>query len=122
MNNFILSIAEAYYATLAEKNVSAIEKYLHPDVKLVSPLAEESGKIAVLQAIAQAASLFNTLIIRAKFCYDNQAMLAYDVNFPEPVGNIASAVLMTFQDNLILKIELFYDARKIQNAWKNPNE
>jgi hypothetical protein len=44
-------------------------------------------------------------------------MLAYDVDFPLPIGKVSSAMLMTFQDQLILKIELFYDARQVEKAW-----
>lgn len=119
MNSSNLSIAEAYYAAMAAKNVSSIEKYLHPDVKLIAPLADAIGKNAVLEVITKVMSIFNTLTIRAKFSSGDQAMLAYDVNFPAPIGNVSSAVLMTFQDKLILKIELFYDARQIEKVWKN---
>ena len=42
--NSNLSIAEAYYAPMAEKNASLMGNYLHPDVKLIAPLAEEVGK------------------------------------------------------------------------------
>ncbi len=118
MSNSNLSIAEAYYTAMAEKNVSAMEKYLHPDVKLIAPLAEAIGKKGVLEVITKATSIFNALTIRAKFGSDDQAMLAYDVNFPAPIGKVASAVLLTFQDNLILRIELFYDARQVEKAWK----
>jgi hypothetical protein len=47
MNSSNLPIAEAYYAAMAAKNVSAMEKYLHPDVKLIAPLADATGKKAV---------------------------------------------------------------------------
>ena len=38
-------------------------------------------------------------------------MLAYDVDFPAPIGNIPSAVLLNLEEGLISKIELFFDAR-----------
>jgi hypothetical protein len=38
-------------------------------------------------------------------------MLAYEADFGEPVGICRTAVLMTFKDDLIVLIELFYDAR-----------
>lgn len=117
MDSSNLSIAEAYYAAMATKNISTLEKYLHPDVKLIAPLADAVGKKAVLEAITRAISIFNSLTIRAKFSSGDQAMLAYDVNFPAPIGNVSSAVLMTFQDKLISKIELFYDARQIEKVW-----
>ncbi len=50
-------------------------------------------------------------MIRTKFSSDNQVMLAYDLNCVSPIGTIRVAALMTFEDNLILSIELFFDAR-----------
>lgn len=118
MQNSNLSMAESYYAAMAEKNVSSMGKYLHSDFQLISPLAEGVGKKTVLEIITQAVSLFNILTVRAKFSSGDQVMLAYNVNFPLPIGDIKSAVLMTFKDNLIFKIELFYDPRQIEKKWQ----
>lgn len=41
-------------------------------------------------------------------------MFAYDFMFPEPIGHLRSAVLREFTDQLISKIELFYDARPLE--------
>lgn len=106
---------ETYYTTLAGKNISALGKYLHPDVQFLGPLGEEKGKEAVLQATTQFASLFKSLKIRTKFGSENQAMIVYDVDFPEPVGLTRTAALMTFQGDMIVKIELFFDARPFEN-------
>ena len=49
--------------------------------------------------------------MRVKFAFGNQVMLAYDLNCVSPIGTIRVAALMTFEDNLISSIELFFDAR-----------
>jgi hypothetical protein len=41
-------------------------------------------------------------------------MLAYDFMFPDPIGELRAAVLMSFTDHLISKIELFYDGRPFE--------
>jgi len=41
-------------------------------------------------------------------------MLAYDLECPEPFGRVRGAVLLTFQDRLIIGYELFYDARPFE--------
>ena len=41
-------------------------------------------------------------------------MFAYDFMFPEPIGKLRAAVLMEFKDQLISKIELFYDGRPFE--------
>lgn len=99
-----MSIAEAYFAAMAARNISYLyNKYLHLELKLIAPLAEDIGKQAVLGTIAKAISMFKTLMVRAKFCSGDQAMVAYDIEFPAPIGKVSSAALMTFQDQLIIK-------------------
>jgi len=41
-------------------------------------------------------------------------MLVYDLDFPAPVGKLPTAGLITFQDGLIAKIELFCDGRPFE--------
>jgi len=106
-----VEIAEAYYTAMAEKNLEGLEKYLHPDVQLITPFALVNGKTAVLDAVERLLAFFNTLTIRAKCGSGDEVMLAYDLDFPEPIGKIRTAVLMTFHDGLIIKYELFFDTR-----------
>ena len=113
-----VATAVAYYQAMADKNLSEVAKYLHPNVRFNSPLVELRGKEAVLDAIKKLTTLFNTLKIRAQFGSDDQAILVYDINFPAPLGNSAATALMTFQDGLIAKIELIFDARPFDTKKK----
>ena len=38
-------------------------------------------------------------------------MLTYDMNFAEPIGVCRAAALMTFKDGLIMRNEIFFEAR-----------
>ena len=118
MNKDNLSVAEAYYRAMGEKNILEMEKYLHPEVRLVGPLAEVDGKEATLEAASRFCGLLSKLTIRAKFGSGNQAMLAFDVACPAPIGNCRTAVLLTFKDHLIAHIELFLDARPFEKKQK----
>lgn len=109
-----VAIIEAYYKAVGEKNVEGIDKYLHSDVQFIAPLAKMVGKEAVLEATKKFTSLFKTLKIRAKCGSQDQAMVVYDLDCSAPIGNLSAAVLMTFQEGLIIKIELFYDARPFE--------
>lgn len=40
-------------------------------------------------------------------------MMVYDVTFPAPIGIVHTTALMTFKDDLIIDIELFFDARTL---------
>jgi Domain of unknown function (DUF4440) len=104
-------IIEEYYKAIGSKNFELIKKRLHPDVQFIGPLAKMKGKEAVLEATKKFTSLFKTLNIRAKFGSKNQAMVVYDLDCPEPIGIFSSSALMTFENEFITKIELFYDAR-----------
>ena len=104
-------IAEAYYVLMGRKDFAKMEEYLHPSVQLVGPLGTVMGKKEVFEAAKSFASLIENLTIRAKFGSGNRAMVVYDFHFPAPVGNSSGAVLLTFQDGLIIKYELFYDSR-----------
>lgn len=114
MNKSLISIAEAYYVAMGDKNITEMEKYLHPDIHFMGPLAEMKGKIAFIKATKEILNLFNTLTIRAKFDSGDKVMMAYDLAFPPPIGNSRGATLLTFQEGLISKIELFYDARPFE--------
>ncbi len=56
-------------------------------------------------------SLIDEIRIRAKLASENQATLTYDADFGGAMGICRTAVLMSFQDDLISRIELFCDAR-----------
>jgi len=111
MDQSPLSLAKAYYTAMGEKDITVMEKYLHPDVQFIAPLTKLKGKESYLEAVKGFVAFFKMLTIRAAFGSENQAMLAYDVDFPAPIGYSSAAVLLTFQAGLIVKIELFFDGR-----------
>jgi hypothetical protein len=111
MSKNYAEIAEAYYTAVGKKDVVTIEKHLHPDVQFSSPFAKLAGKAAVLEATKGFAAFFKTLYIRASFGSEDQAVVIYDVDCPPPVGKVSAAALLTFQDALVAKIELFFDPR-----------
>lgn len=88
--------AVAYYQAINNKDLSVIEKYLHPEVRLISPLADITGKDAVLNSVKRFLAIFNKLTIRAQCSNGDQVMLAYDLDCPAPIGLFLGAVLLTF--------------------------
>lgn len=114
MNKNNMEIAKSYYTAMGKKNIQEFEQYLHPDVKVISPLIEKTGKEVVLEALKGFIAAFNTLMIRAAFDSPDQAILVIDVDYPAPIGNIRTASLISIQDALIVKIELFFDGRPFQ--------
>lgn len=106
-----LKIALAYYEAINNQDLAGVEKLYHPDIELFTPLAKFNGKESALEAIQGFMSAINRVRIRSHFASDDQVMLANDIEFPEPIGVIRAAVLMTIKDNLITSNELIYDTR-----------
>jgi hypothetical protein len=110
-----LMIAQAYYADMNKKDVESMEKRLHSNIQFIGPMAEVNGKESVLKAIKGFITAFKTLKVRAKFHSGDQVMLAIDTEFPAPVGNHRAASLLTIENGLIARIELFYDTQVIES-------
>lgn len=104
--------AEGYYKLIGEKNVEGIKKYLDSHVDFYSPLATLKGKEAVAEATSNFMNGFNSLKIRAKFSSGDQAMIVYDVDIPGVAMDFPGASLLTFRNDLIIRIELFHDASR----------
>jgi len=111
MSALNLSIAESYYAAMNNKDLNEIALYLHPKVRFLGPLAQLEGKEAVLESAKGFLGIVDSVKMRTKTAFSNQAMLSYDLNCVQPIGTIRVAALMTFEDDLISVIELFFDAR-----------
>lgn len=112
-DNYI-NIAVDYYGAMLKQEFETMAGYLHPDVLFIGPLVEMAGKEPVTEAAMGLSKMLNNIDINAKFQSGNQVMLAYNFSFPEPIGKLRASVLMDFQDNLISRIELFYDARPFE--------
>jgi ketosteroid isomerase-like protein len=102
--------AVAYYKAMADKDVPGMARHLHPEVRLVTPMEELTGKEAVLEAAKRLLNFIKSIKVHAKFGSEDQAMLTYDMDFGEPIGVCRAAALMTFKDGLIVRNELFFDA------------
>ena len=105
---------EAYYKAMNDKDVASVARHLHPDIQFIGPLANLTGKEAVLEAAKRFIFFINEIRIHAKFGSEDQVMLTYDADIGAPIGICRTAVLMTFKDDLIARIELFYDARPFE--------
>ena len=102
--------AVAYYKAMADKDLPAMAQHLHPEVRLVTPMEELTGKEAVLDAAKRLLNLIKSIKVHAKFGSEDQAMLTYDMDVGEPIGVCRAAALMTFKDGLIVRNELYFDA------------
>lgn len=106
-----ITIVENYYNAILAKDFATVESSLHDQVYFIGPLAELHGKAAVVDAAKNLSQMLTKIDIRVKLANTHQVMFAYDFLFPEPIGLLRASVLMELQDQLITRIELFYDGR-----------
>jgi hypothetical protein len=109
-----LKVAESYYRSMLDKDFDTMSSCLHENVLFIGPLAEMQERDAVVSAAKNLSQILVDIKIRSKFAHQNQIMFAYDFIFPEPIGKLRAAVLMEFTNQLISKIELFYDGRPFE--------
>ena len=113
-----VSSAEAYYKAIHDKDAERVAEHLHPDIQFIGPMATLAGKDAVLEAAKRFMSFIREISIRAILGSDDRVMLTYDGDFGEPIGICRTAVWMTFKDDRIRRIELFFDARPFEKNLK----
>ncbi|MFZ0200820.1 MAG: nuclear transport factor 2 family protein [Candidatus Sulfotelmatobacter sp.] len=102
--------AEVYYQAMNNKDVSAMARQLHPEIRLVTPMEDLTGKDVVLEAAKKLLIFIQSVEVQAKFEAEDHVMLAYNMYFPGIIGVCRAAALMTFKDGLIVRNELFFDA------------
>lgn len=109
-----LNLAESYYNAMLAKDFDKMASYLQTDVHFIGPLAEMQGKEQIVTAAKNFGGILQDIQIRSRFASHDQIMFAYDMVVPPPIGKFRAAALMEFTDQLISKIELFYDASPFQ--------
>ena len=100
--------AQAYYTYMAQKNLEEVKKFLSPEVEFFGPLSSLKGREAVSESITFFMKTFKSLEIRATVAENKQAMVVYEVEFPEM--KVPSVAWLQFNDGLITRIQLFFDA------------
>ncbi len=106
------AVGVGYYTALGKKNIEEVKKYLHPEIQFTDPQETVIGRESVLKAAQGFTGIFKTLTIREQFGSEHQAMIVYEVEIPGLPHKLQAASLLSFQEGLISKIELFYDSQK----------
>lgn len=109
MNQSNLAMAEAYYSAVLSGDYDKVGSYLHSDVEYIDRLWPATGKDQVWPTAKAFASAVNQLNMVARFSNDDQVMLVCDVDWKQSETLMRTAVLITFSEGLIKRIELIYD-------------
>lgn len=102
---------ESYYKALGEKDIHAVEQYLHQDIVFSDPQEKAVGKETVLKAAKRFMGMFKSLTICTKFGSSDQAMIIYEVEISGLSKPLKAASLLSFKDGLISEIELIYNMK-----------
>lgn len=105
-----IAVAQAYYTALGNKDIVSLAQYLHEQVRFSSPLTNIQGKEHLLEAVRKLLQSFTEFQLRTCFGSSTQAVVVYDLIFPG-IGRVPTAAYLTVVDQLIVKVELFFDAR-----------
>jgi len=104
----------AYYKAFSDKDPDGIAQHLDAAVELRSPMAENDGRDAVVEAAKRLMGLIVSLEVRATFSEGERVVIIYDLQCSAPVGLVRTAAFMTFREGLISRIELFFDGRPFE--------
>ncbi len=109
-----LDVAMAYYQALQAKDLEAIGSCFRDDIHFIGPLANLTGRDSVLEGVKKLFPFFKNFNMRTQFESEDQVMVVYDLECSDPIGNIRVGALLTFKQNLISVVELFFDARAFE--------
>ena len=115
-----IAAGEAYYRAFAARDAAGITKHLHPQVHLKNPLAEVSGRDAVVEAAKRLFPMVEKIEVRQRFGAGDRIVLIYDMTCAAPIGVVHTAAAMHFRDGLIADIDLFLDATPFRGAGPPP--
>lgn len=105
-----LATATAYFTAIRKQDFTSLEKCVHPNIHFIGPALSLKDKGTFLTAATSCAALITNLTIREKFASEDQVMLVYNCDCSLAPETLRAAALMTFQNDLITKLELFFDA------------
>src|SRR5713226_27795 len=109
-----LTTGEAYLKAWNNQALEEIKKYLYPEVHFIGPMTETTGNEKVLQSAKRTFGMLKALEVRSRFVSGDQAIFTYDFVCTAPIGVCRTAELMTFKDDMISRIGLFFDARPFE--------
>lgn len=113
MNKSNLEYAKQYYDWIVKKDLNNINNLLHDAIEFVGPMCAIKGKAEVFSAISGYANIVENIEIIENFSNADKVMLTYILTFQKQKSR--AAVMLTFTNNLIKKLDLYYDPTPFLN-------
>ena len=104
----------AGFMAMYNKNYDEMASYIHPNVCFIGPLATMYNKESVVEAVKNFSIFFKKFTTSEKFSSENKVVLILSFDCPTHVGTFRADSFLSFDGELISRIELFYDARPFE--------
>ncbi len=113
-------IAEAHLSAVQALDLQAIGKTLHPDVQVITPAGEVHNKDSFLAVYHKLFSQADQVQATLQSQLRDQSKSIYNVIFAAGAVPITNVMTHDEELGLIKKIEMVYDAVRLQNYLKQP--
>ncbi len=110
------SLATQYIEFVGNKNYDAVADILAPDVSFKGPFMASNSAQDFIAALRRMAPIWKGNVLRAAFADDERACVIYDFVSNTEAGSIPSVELLTFRDDRISSVELFFDRMQFAPA------
>lgn len=114
-----LKIAEAYLAAMGNRDLEALGKDLHPQLRFKGPMFETNDRESFLETTKKLFPLLKRVDILARFEAQDQTLFVYDTVFADPLGPSRTTGWMTFEGGKIKVIEVLYDPRPFEKLFQS---
>jgi len=103
------ALATRYVEACGQHDYDSVAQCLAPDVAFKGPNTQTTGVEAYLAALKRMAPIWKGNHIRKVFADDTSACVIYDFITSTEAGSIPAIELLTYRDDRIASIELFFD-------------
>lgn len=110
------STATAYIEAVGNKDFASVEAVLAPDVAFKGPFMQLNSSAEFMGALRRLAPILERNDIRYVFADEDRACIVYDFVTSTESGSIPTIEVVTFRDNKISAIELFFDRMQFAAA------
>jgi len=110
------SIAAAYIDAVGKKDFASVEGMLAPDLAFKGPFMQLASAAEFIGALRRLSPILDRNDIRYVFADADRACVVYDFVTSTASGSIPTIEVVTFRDDKIAAIELFFDRMQFAAA------
>jgi ketosteroid isomerase-like protein len=110
------TLVAQYIEAVGAKDYDAVSRYLSPDLSFKGPFMQSESADAFIASLKRMAPIWEANRIREVFAEGDRACVIYDFVSNTEAGAMPCIELLTFRDDRIASIELFFDRAQFAPA------